>query len=315
MIRLIFLIPLFLQANIAPFGKKIVIKSKFAKNKDCIRCHTDIYEEFVSSKHFNSTLNKDKIHKIFYNNHPLKKTKGYFCAKCHNPTNDNKEAISCSFCHRIDGIKKAKFGLTYTISKEKLTYFSSKTYNQNSTFHKSKTNPIFKNSTICLTCHSPKDKKELVKKNSYIFCKKANITYDKSADCIKCHMPKVEGSLTDRFDSATHSFHGFSGLYNANELLKKYIKINYDGKKLVLQNDSTHNLILNPLREFVLKIDRKIYKIFTNKTNLKPKEKVIIKKDNVKNVEFGYYVINKKLAKQIKIDSKFIILKRIKFDR
>lgn len=63
---------------------------KYASSIECKVCHSQIYNEFYTSMHANSTPQKDPIHNAIWSKHPLnKKQNRYSCGKCHTPAADN----------------------------------------------------------------------------------------------------------------------------------------------------------------------------------------------------------------------------------
>ncbi|WP_281950710.1 multiheme c-type cytochrome [Nitrosophilus kaiyonis] len=299
--------------------KSMEIKGEFAKSKQCIRCHLDIYEEYKSSSHFNSSIYRDKIHKKVFELHSkATNEKNYICAKCHTPLVKNKkienmdenkteykEAIACAYCHRIKSIQKHKKANKNIILNKKGVYYGTRNPEIRSEYHKIiNTNIIHKNGDTCMGCHSHKQ-------NSFGFvvCKTENKNTLKE-NCITCHMPQVEGSLSDRVETPTHAYHGFAALTNRPELLKKYINLKIEPKKnffiIEVENLAPHSIPLHPIRMFELIVEvyknGKLYKVYKRDfhkvlgkgkkaappwiadrvlkdTTIKPKEKKIIKID------------------------------------
>ncbi len=237
----------------------------FVKSKECQSCHAKIYEEFTSSMHFNSTPQKDPIHKAVWDKHPQnKKLDRYGCGKCHTPAaNDlddmitkgkhsspdtqnetHQEGISCAYCHRIQSVKLNEKSNINIISKKEKKYFSSSKEQKASPFHAIDTeNEIMQNGTLCIGCHSHK-----MNKHKLNVCS-TNLpdTQDRES-CVSCHMPKKDGQ----------TFHGFAGSHNNSEMLQKYVDIsltkNKDDFSISIKNHSSHALLLHPLRVAVLKV-------------------------------------------------------------
>jgi hypothetical protein len=72
-------------------------------------------------------------------------------------------------------------------------------------------------------------------------------------------MPKISGSATSIKITKEHTFHGFSNKSNNEELLAKYVKINFkenqNNFEISIKNEATHNLFLQPLRLAQLKVN------------------------------------------------------------
>ncbi|MDD5157345.1 multiheme c-type cytochrome [Sulfurimonas sp.] len=256
---------------------------EFAPSKDCQTCHTQIYDEYYGSMHANSTPDKDAIHKVIWDKHPHNtKLEQYSCGKCHTPAANNldkmltkgekampdvnnkthQEAISCAYCHRIQDIEKHKQSNTNIMSKTMKSYFSSKSSSdiskenlKESSYHKIITtqNEHFKNGNVCIGCHSHN-----VNQFELNICSTNENEVMNYANCVSCHMPKVKGSASTVNDTKTHSFHGFAGAHFNHEMLEKHIVIsiqkNSDDFNIFVDNQTSHALLMHPLRLAVLKI-------------------------------------------------------------
>jgi hypothetical protein len=329
--------------------KILEIKGDFAKNKRCVRCHLDIYEEFKSSPHYQSTIFRDEVHKKIFKMHTKStKSKEYVCAKCHTPTvKDTKianiqknrklydEAIGCAYCHRIQSIEKHPKANKNIISKKKAKYFGTRSPETRSDFHEIvNTNPIFKKGDICLGCHSHKKNEK-----KFEVCRTDSKNSEKE-NCVTCHMPQVPGSLSDRVETLTHSYHGFAGVHVGWELLSKYVEIKFSqeksGFKITVINKAPHKLFLHPMREAMLVVSvydktlsklKEFKKVFTTiigkgnkptppwlaekivKDNMiKPFEKRELHfnyqppKDSTVEVRLGFFLIKPKMAKKMGFD-------------
>ncbi|WP_281950619.1 multiheme c-type cytochrome [Nitrosophilus kaiyonis] len=351
----------------------------FTPSKVCKGCHPVIYKEYKNSMHFKSTIFRDEIHKKVFIKHPLYKKNSYKCAKCHSPTDKTllknialhkkalpdiksigqKEAISCAYCHRIKNIEKhAK--MNKNIINEKGKYFYA--YDENikgvkkykiksgifntiegSPFHIiDGKNEIYKNGKVCMGCHSHKQNSHGLE-----VCK---TDYDNKSkkNCIDCHMPKILGSFVNHKDTKTHRYHGFAGIFNNPEYLKKYIEVKVVNRSPLIirvKNKTSHNLLLHPLRVLALKVyiyekeklvkilEERFFKQFgkdgkkaaiweanevlkdnTIKANKTKDINFLIDSKNRKiKIELGFYVVNPKIAKKLRLNrfSKFKILKII----
>jgi hypothetical protein len=253
--------------------------NKFAPNSDCKECHSQIYSEFYESMHAKSTPSKDPIHKALWDIHPKnKKFDKYVCGKCHTPAADNldkmlakgekampdvnnathQEAISCAYCHRIEGIEKHAKSNTNIINKTPKSYFGTSKIGPDSPYHKIVTegNEHMQNGNICVGCHSHK-----MNKNKLNVCSTDIANEMDGANCVSCHMPKVKGSMSSISDTKTHSFHGFAGAHFHSDMLTQYVDFsilkNIDNFIVNIDNKTSHALLLHPLRVAVLKISVK----------------------------------------------------------
>lgn len=252
------------------------IVGKYATNKECQACHTQIYDEFIGSMHANSSPQKDPIHASVWNKHPKNlKFEQYSCGKCHSPAADNldkmlnkgdkampkasntthQEGISCAYCHRIERIELAEKSNINIMSEIPKQYFGTLGNSLESPFHGTikKENKHIKNGNVCVGCHSHK------KNNHGLNVCSTNIDNEMDgANCVSCHMPKVEGSVTEFKDSKVHAFHGFPGSHFNADMLSQYVDISMlreiESFKVNIDNQSSHAMLLHPLRLAMLKV-------------------------------------------------------------
>jgi hypothetical protein len=207
-------------------------------------------------------------------------------------------------------------------------------------------NQNFYTGNICMGCHTYKQNK-----HKFNICKIPQTgAENEKQNCNTCHMPQVQGSATTIKITKTHTFHGFSGVRFNSKMLAKYIDIKLvkksNGFDIQVTNQAPHNLFLHPLRVGMLKVkvDNKELKSTTfvriighnNKpampwnatkvikdTMIKAKETRTIHydvkvtdKSNI-SVVFGYFLVNPKVSKKLKIDDKeiteFKVLKSVNF--
>ena len=267
---------LFFCSNLfsAAYANNIV--SEYAPSKECKTCHSQIYDEFYSSMHANSTPQKDPIHASVWNRHPKNlKLNQYACGKCHTPAANNldkmltkgqkalpsadnathQEGISCAYCHRIESIKLASKSNINVMSEVPKKYFGTTNSQVPSPFHDTlKTdNSAMKNGNVCVGCHSHKKNKHGLNVCS------TNINNEMDgANCVSCHMPKVTGKPSALSQTKAHSFHGFPGAHQNLDMLTKYVDISLlreiNNFKVNIDNQSSHALLLHPLRVAVLKV-------------------------------------------------------------
>lgn len=250
---------------------------EFAPSEDCMSCHPQIYQEFHSSMHHNSTPQKDPIHNAVWDKHPQKnKKEQYACGKCHTPAADNLDSmitkgkkalpslenkthqagISCAYCHRIESIKLHPKSNINIISKEPKKYYGTLEKHIDSPYHGIMTegNEQMKNGNVCIGCHSHK-------KNSHgLNVCSTNIDNEMDgANCVSCHMPQIAGSVSVMNETKEHTFHGFAGAHAHSDMLKKYVDISIlrEINEFVvnIDNRSSHALLLHPLRLAVLKVN------------------------------------------------------------
>ena len=251
----------------------------FASNEACKSCHPMIYEEYVTSMHVRSTVDRDPIHRAVWEKHPQNLKKGqYGCGKCHTPGADNlddmilkgkkampdaanpshNEAVSCAYCHRIEKIEEHAASNTNIITPEEKTYFGTRQEHVDSPFHRIVTegNEHMRNGNVCIGCHSHKQNKWGLK-----VCT-TDIANELDGDnCVSCHMPQVAGSVSHMRETPTHAFHGFPGAHLYPEMLSEYVDLsllrNTDGFVINIENRSSHALLLHPLRLAKLKVSLK----------------------------------------------------------
>lgn len=277
---------IYLTAILLLLSSSLSANAKFAKNKECKKCHPLISKEYASSMHFNSTIYRDPVHKAIWDKHPINKKKGkYKCAKCHIPTADNlsdmmgkgtkgmpdpdnethNEAVACAFCHRIDSVEHGVMSHKNIVSKkEKHFYGNIKDALKNDFHTSSSTNENFKNGNMCIGCHSHKKNKAKLD-----VCVTDVSNKRDTNNCISCHMPKVKGSISSERKTKEHTFHGFPGASSNQDMLSKHIKLGFskndNGFEVMVDNQSPHALMLHPLRLTQLRvdieIDGKIYRL------------------------------------------------------
>nr|WP_321267838.1 multiheme c-type cytochrome [uncultured Sulfurimonas sp.] len=248
----------------------------YAKSEECKACHTKIYDEYYGSMHANSTPSKDPIHKAVWDRHAQNLNEGrYACGKCHTPTADNldkmttkgqkvlpdannethQEGISCAYCHRIKSIELHKVTNTNIMTNTEKNYFGTMAEHMESPFHgiTSEGNEHMQNGNVCIGCHSHKKNKHGLNVCS------TNINNElDGANCVSCHMPKVDGSVSVLHETKKHAFHGFAGSHFHSEMLTKHVNISLlreiNSFKVNVDNQTSHALLLHPMRMAVLKV-------------------------------------------------------------
>lgn len=264
--------------------------SAYESSQTCKTCHPIIYGEFYDSSHRKSSIYQDPIHKAIWDKHPLKEKGQYICASCHTPTDtrvleelkmghtalpeddkiQNEEAISCVYCHQVQGVEyhdkqnknimSTKDKTLYSARKDgensknikykvESSFFGLITKKSGSPFHNIDfTNKNFYDGKMCVGCHSHKKNSHSLDLCNMDIKEESN----KEENCISCHMPKVQGSFTTAHDSKEHTYHGFAGTIHKPKMLSKYvafsIKQNKQNFDITVENKADHQLLLHPLR-------------------------------------------------------------------
>lgn len=241
------------------------LEAKYLDSKSCSECHEQIYNEHTKSMHHNSTIFRDEVHKKV----ALATSKdSYECALCHMPNtpnlsmvmkdsskideNDvrNQDGVSCFYCHQIDKIHTSKLNnINFSRYKEgeSITFYGNLPNADGSDKHESASNEIFKNSTVCMGCHSHKEN------NFGIEVCNSKDEYNATSDCIGCHMPKKDG-LVEKYNKksrSSYATHEFLGI-RSDELVKKATKLSLKAEassiKLSITNKMGHSIITQPMR-------------------------------------------------------------------
>ena len=308
--------------------------------------------------------------------HPDKQKESYTCAQCHTPTDlellknldENKkalpsnnnvqtqEAISCVYCHSIKDVENhAKLNKNVISEEEKVFYSANENHRDQknksfkdevslfgmmkeksgSPFHKiDYSNDNFYTGKMCMGCHS-----HMQNDNNFDLCRMDEKgAKDEETNCISCHMPKIAGSATSIKITKEHRFHGFASGSKNQDLLAKYIKIDFkentNNFEVSIKNEAAHNLFLQPLRLAQLKVsilrdsktinlDTKSFARIIGKDGkptmpwiadseiennmLKANERRVInydfklQKDDKIEVIFGYYTVNPKMIEKLNL--------------
>ncbi len=249
--------------------------------EECKTCHEEIYSQWKSSMHANSTALKDPIHGTFYNavigspeEEGLKKNGKYpICLQCHSPAaaKDGKtnlaamqvynEGVNCVACHtitRFKGTKKAEGGLRLGMQAYEFSETSLQGPGTNHTephwqhpiFENSANPEIFKTNAICMGCHDQRKNS-----NKVALCQTGDeiAASGGSNNCLSCHMPIVNGK-------ADHSLlGGHSAKMVSKGLLMTMTTASANTKTLEisikLANQLPHNLPTGaPFRNIYVKV-------------------------------------------------------------
>lgn len=263
-----------------------LLGGQYLDSKSCSECHQDIYNEHSKSMHHNSSIFKDMFHKAIVEKASPNK---YDCAFCHSPAANNlatlktgedkpnlrnvneTDGVSCFYCHQITKVFQTKHQNInfYNYKGGKPTFFANLSDADFSDKHESQTNQIYKNSTVCMGCHSHKFNSFDVE-----ICNIKSEPNEPTSDCIGCHMPKTNGSPVNvnkrgRNNYASHSFFGIRDENFVKQAVDLKIQQEKDGFSILIKNKMGHQLILQPMRMKYVKITIKrngkiIWQNFTN---------------------------------------------------
>ncbi|MEA3370720.1 MAG: multiheme c-type cytochrome [Campylobacterota bacterium] len=295
----------------------------YPTSESCNECHENIYREHTKSMHHKSTIFENEVHRKVKN--AVDKDK-YKCAICHMPGAQNLRAlmngteqpnhkkhrqadgVSCFFCHQISKIYNSdahKINFSNYQGEKKPTVFGNLKKPYESNEHNSQSNEIYKNSEVCMGCHSHKQNAK-----KFEVCNTKN-EYDKTSDCIGCHMPKTSGTIEkeDKGIRDEYASHEFLGVHSA-EMIKKAVKLELSYKdgviELTIDNRMGHAIITHPMRlkfaKTVVTRDGKIIWSNFKETPLEDKEAtfIIVFKDDQGNAAMPHEAIGYKLNRNLK---------------
>ncbi|WP_456450336.1 multiheme c-type cytochrome [Hydrogenimonas sp.] len=245
-----------------------LFSAKYLTNKSCEECHPDIYREFHSSYHAKTWFN-DELHRKV-----AKKVPVYDCGRCHMPAAKNladmeagktwpqshhkeqKDAISCFYCHQIAYVKKAHRFNEITMAKQaegyKPTLYGSLENPDSSDKHAMVKSPIY-DKYACMGCHSHK------RNGNGVMIFKAMEEDQDSRECIKCHMAYESGppEKMNKKARTKHRGHYFNGIHD-EAFRAKGLDIALEAKgdevRVKLTNKMGHPLIIQPARMKYLKL-------------------------------------------------------------
>lgn len=316
--------------------------AKAKNNYNCAKCHTPSDHKLISGE--------EKL-----SSNEIQLTEPVSCLACHQiesiekheKSNKNIYTTKKKYIYSNDEAKRGK----KVSFEEKSYFFGLFKVGTGSPYHKiDYTNENYYNGDSCMGCHSHKQNSK-----GFAVCDLEVKQGDSKDSCISCHMPKIKGNLANQKDSKTHAFHGVSIHNITPKILSKYIKLSIEKKSsgfvVNIKNEATHTLFPQPLRLNQLRVtiirDGKDIELDTKSfvrvigtdgkpsmpwvadqiisdTTIKALENRAVEYNNAIKagdkikVEFGYYLVNPKAAKRLKIDdasaSSFIILKEEIFD-
>jgi len=303
--------------------------ANYPSSESCNECHENIYREHTASMHHKSSLFTDEVHRKVKN--AVNKDK-YSCAICHMPATKSLRAVmsgedqpnskdhrqtdgvSCFFCHQISKIYDAKahnINFSNYKGEKKPTVFGNLKKPYESNEHHTESNEIYKNSEVCMGCHSHKENKL-----GFEVCNTKN-QYDETSDCIGCHMPSTPGTIEKKNKGTRDSYvsHEFLGVHS-EVMVKKAVKLELDYKdkllKLTIINKMGHSIITHPMRlkfaKTVITRDKKVIWSNFKESPLEDKEAtfILILKDNkgnptLPNKAIGYKLNQNLLASTSKV--------------
>ena len=315
--------------------------AKEANNFKCAKCHTPSDHALMKDK---SILTQNEI----------QMTEPISCQHCHQiesvekHTKSNKNILTKKekTFFASDPVKKG----TKLEFKEESSFFGLMTKKIGSPYHDiDYSNEDYYTGNSCMGCHSHKQNT-----NDFTICDLEVKETEGGDTCITCHMPQVSGSMANQKVTKTHAFHSATALISKPSLLSKYILLDLkktrNGFNITLENKANHTLVPHPLRLAKLKVSiqragktikiepKTFVKIIGNDgkptmpwlateivkdTSIKAFEMRKVKFENSLqagdkvNVEFGYHIVNPKIAKKLELKdkslSKFVILKKEQF--
>jgi hypothetical protein len=316
-----------------------------AKKKEhykCAKCHTPSDKALIKNKGLpseNPSQTKEPISCLSC--HQIESIKEHEKANENIYTKDKKRFFTAN---------EAKKG-TKLIYHDKKSFFGLFKTRVGSPYHDiDYTNENFYSANVCMGCHSHKQNGK-----SFMICDlEVKEDKDSKESCTSCHMPNVQGSFVNQIDSKVHAFHGATALIDNPKKLSKYVKLSLEkepkGFFIMIENKASHTLTPQPLRLAKLRVsilrgDKKIAldeKVFQKVigTDGKPsmpwlatevlkdtlikafeKRKVsydfVLEKGDEVLVEFGYHIVNPKIAKKLGLEAqrykKFVVLTKERF--
>jgi len=297
--------------------------TQYPSSESCNECHENIYLEHTSSMHHKSSIFKDEVHAKVKN--AVNKDK-YSCALCHMPATKDLRAVmrgeekpnpkkhrqtdgvSCFYCHQINNVyhsKKYNINFSSYKGEKKPTVFGNLLKPYESNEHESSSNEIFKNSEICMGCHSHKQNAK-----EFEVCNTKD-QYDGRSDCIGCHMPKSPGTIEKKNNGmrdqyASHEFLGVHSLKMVKKAVKLELKYKDTKLELTITNKMGHSIITHPMRLKFAKttIIRNQKIIWSNfkKSPIEDKEAtfIIVFKDDKGNVTLPNKAVGYKINQNLK---------------
>lgn len=319
--------------------------NKKEKSYTCAKCHTPTDLELLENlKNKKEALPKKS---------DIQTQEAISCTYCHSITdikkhskmNENIVTLKDKVFYSANENNREQTNKEF---KDEVSFFGMMKKKSGSPFHKiDYSNKNYYTGKMCMGCHS-----HLQNENSFDLCRvEEKGAINEETNCISCHMPKIKGTATSIKITKTHRYHGFANVSKDSDLLSKYIKVKFKQKaeffEISIKNEAAHNLFLQPLRlaqlkvnvlrgNETIKLDTKSFARIIGKDGkpsmpwlanseiknnmIKANERRVIKydfkllKDDKIEVVFGYFKVNPKMLKKLKLENheeskKFNILK------
>ncbi len=304
--------------------------TSYPSSESCNECHENIYREHTGSMHHKSSISKDEVHRKVKN--AVNKDK-YKCAICHMPATKSlravmsgekqpnpksyrqQDGVSCFFCHQISKIYNSdahKINFSNYRGEKKPTVYGNLKKPYESNEHHTQANEIYKNSEVCMGCHSHKQNAK-----GFEVCNTKN-QYDETSDCIGCHMPSTPGTIEKKNKGTRDKYvsHEFLGVHSG-KMVKKAVKLELVYKneilELTINNKMGHSIITHPMRlkfaKTVITRDSKIIWSNFKESPLEDKEAtfIIVFKDSKDKPALPNKAIGYKLNRNLKASSSKVI--------
>ncbi len=255
---------------------------KHTSAETCKECHQEIYQQWQTSMHANSTALKDPIHGTMYQKlmgdprqegvRHKKSGKYPICLKCHAPNAASdkitkldtlpiyNEGVNCITCHTFKKFKgvqrddgKMNLGIDAYETSEVLQGPSGKVFTQSTeltNFHSTiDSNPtLFRTADICLGCHERRNNSHGIP----VCATGEEFTQTDNSNCQQCHMQVVNG-LANHNMAGGHS----QAMLERSVLmtLETETKENTVLAKVKLRNMTAHNVPTGaPFRNMHVKV-------------------------------------------------------------
>lgn len=188
-------------------------QEEFQPANSCGDCHYDIHQQWLSSLHANSTVQKDPLFRAMYDL-AIEQTAGKLtekCIICHSPmatvfqdynreTDFNQDGVTCQFCHGTSEIVAYHSARDMKID---LTTVYSDQPDLGNTAHPVAHRDYFYKSEFCLPCHA-----EMKNSIDIEVCSTGSEWRDfqkkNKKTCQDCHLLTPEGKVSHRFPG-THT--------------------------------------------------------------------------------------------------------------
>lgn len=189
--------------------------------ENCGECHVDIYEDWKTSRHANSTASTNPLFASLYQK-SIKDTEGgtrYFCIRCHAPLSaingdrdleklETNRGVTCQVCHTAIKLSMHPESWPLEYGKTGTVYTSGESRSDDA--HNIIHSDLFVSGNVCSTCHG-----EMIDIPGLTSCSGLPIcnqmaewsASDINKKCIDCHMPE-------------NNSHSFAGAYTPSYLAK-----------------------------------------------------------------------------------------------